>query len=108
MSLAGVDLWPLRWLGSCQMQTHVELTFPSYNSMVVATWLDPPCKLTQSLESDAGESLEAALYVRHVLEWLLFLDSLPFLLALPKIFEELSLQLLPLRLLGGGVVVVVK
>ena len=76
--------------------------------MVVATWLDPPCKLSQSLESDAGEGLEVALHVRHVLEWLLFFDSPPFLLVLPKIFEELSLQLLPLCLLVGGVIVVVE
>ena len=108
MSLARVDLQPLRWLGSCQVQTPVELAFPGYNSMVVATWLDPPCKLTQSLESDASEGLEAALHVRHVLEWLLFFDSLLFLLVLPKIFEELSLQLLPLCLLEGGVIVVVE
>ena len=90
------------------MQTHVELIFPSYNSMVIATWLNPPCKLAQSLEFDARESLKAALYVRHVLEWPLFLDSLPLLLVLSKIFEELSLQLLPLRLFGGGVIVAVK
>ena len=76
--------------------------------MAVATWLDPPCKLIQSLESDAGEGLEAALHVRHVLEWLLFFDFLPFLLVLPKIFEELSLQLLPLPLLVGGVIVAVE
>ena len=103
-----MDLWPLRWLGSCQMQTHVELAFPGYNPMVVATWLDPPCKLTQSLESDTGEGLEVALYVRHVLEWLLFFDSPPFLLMLPNIFEELSLQLLPFHLLVGGVIVMVE
>ena len=58
--LARADLWPLRWLSSCQVQTHVELAFPGYNSMVVATWLDPPCKLTQSLMSDAGEGLEVS------------------------------------------------
>ena len=74
--------------------------------MVVATWLDPPCKLTQSLESDTGEGVEVALHVRHVLEWLLFFDSPPFLLVLPKIFEELSVQLLPFPLLAGGVIVV--
>ena len=107
-SLARADLWPLRRLGSCQVQTPVELAFPGYNSMVVATWLDPPCKLTQSLESDAGEGLEMALHVRHVLEWLLFFDSLPFLLVLPKIFEELSLQPLPLCLLVGGAIVAVE
>ena len=108
MSLARANLWPFRWLGSCQVQTCVELAFPGYNSMVVATWLDPPCKLTQSLESDAGEGLEVALHVRHVLEWLLFFDSPTFILVLPKIFEELSLQLLPLCLLVGGVIVVVE
>ena len=108
MSLAWVDLWPLRWHSSCQVQTQVELAFPGYNSMVVATWLDPPCKLTQSLEFDAGESLEVTLHVGHVLEWLLFFDSLPLLLALPKIFEELSLQLIPLLLLVGGVILVVE
>ena len=108
MSLAWADLWPLRWLGSCQVQTQVELAFPGYNSMVVATWLDPPCKLTQSLEFDAGEGLEVTLHVGHVLEWLLFFDSLPLLLVLPKIFKELSLQLIPLLLLAGGVVVVVE
>ena len=97
-SLTRADLQSLRRLGSCQVQTHVELAFPGYNSMVVATWLDPPCKLTQSLESDAGEGLEVALHVRHVLEWLLFFDSPPFLL-------ELSLQLLPLPLLVGGEIV---
>ena len=72
------------------MQTQVELLFPGYNSMVVANWLDSSCKLTQSFE------------------WLLFLDSPPFLLALPKILEELSLQLLPLRLPLGGVIVMVE
>ena len=76
--------------------------------MVVATWFNPPCKLTQSLESDAGEGLDMALHVRHVLEWLLFFDGPPFLLVLPKTFEELSLQFLPLRLLVGGVIVVVE
>ena len=83
MSLARVNLQPLRQLGPCQVQTLVELAFPGYNSMVVATWHDPPCKLTQSLESDTDEGMEAALHVRHVLEWLLFFDSPPFLLALP-------------------------
>ena len=106
--LARADLQPLRQLSSCQVQTHVELAFPGYNSMVVATWLDPPCKLIQSLESDTSEGLEAALHVRHVLEWLVFFNSPPFLLALPKIFEELSLQLLPLCLLVGGLIVVVE
>ena len=91
MSLAWVDLWPLRWCGSCQVQTQVELAFPGYNSMVVATWLDPPCKLTQPLEFDAGEGLEVMLHVGHVLDWCLFFDSLPLLLALPKIVEEPSL-----------------
>ena len=76
--------------------------------MVVATWLDPPCKLTQSLESDAGEGLEVTLHVGHVLEWLLFFDSLPLLLALPKIIEELSLQLIELLLLARGVIVFVE
>ena len=74
--------------------------------MIVATWLDPPHKLTQSIESDAGEGVEVALHVRHVLEWLIFFDSPPLLLTLPKIFEELSLQLLPFLLLVGGVIVV--
>ena len=81
---------------------------PGYNSMVVVTWLDPPCKLTQSLESDAGEGLELTLHVGHVLEWLLFFYSLPLLLVLPKIVEELGLQLIPLLLLAGGVVVPVE
>ena len=76
--------------------------------MLVATWLDPPCKLTQSLESNAGEGVEVMLYVRHVLEWLLFFDSPPLLLALPKIFKELSPQLFPFLFLVGGVIVVVK
>ena len=86
----------------------MELAFPGYNSMVVATWLDPPCKLTQSLESDAGEGLELMLHVGHVLEWLLFFDSLPLFLVLPKIVEELGLQLIPLLLLVGGVGVPVE
>ena len=107
LSLTRVDLQSPRRRGSCQVQTQVELAFPGYNSMVVATWLDPPCKLTQSLEFDAGEGLELMLHVGHVLEWLLFFDSLPLLLALPKIVEELGLQLIPLLLLAGGVVVVV-
>ena len=76
--------------------------------MVVATWLDPPCKLTQSLESDIGEGLELTLHVGHVLEWLLFFDSLPLLLVLPKIVQELGLQLIPILLLAGGVVVPVE
>ena len=108
MSLARADLQPLRQLGSCQVQTPVELAFPGYNSMVVATWLDSPCKLTQSLESDASDGLEVTLHVRHVLEWLIFFDSPPFPLALAKILEELSLQLLLLPLLVGGVIIVVE
>ena len=75
-----------------------------YNSMVVATWLDPPCKLTQSLESDTGECLKLALHVGHVLEWLLFFDSLPLLLSLPEIVEEL----IPILLLAEEVVVQVE
>ena len=106
MTLVRADLWPLRWLGSCQVQVPVELPFPGYNSMIVATWLDPPCKLTQSTESDASEGVEVALNVRHVLEWLIFFDSPPLLLMLPKIFEELSPQLLPFLLLVGGIIVV--
>ena len=86
----------------------MELAFPGYNSMVVATWLDSPCKLTESLESDASEGLELTLHVGHVLEWLLFFESLPLLLVLPKIVEELGLQLIPLLLLALGVVVPVE
>ena len=86
----------------------MELAFLGYNSVVVATWLDPPCKLTQSLEFDAGEGLELTLHVGHILEWLLFFDSLLLLLALPKIVKELGLQLIPLLLLVGGVVVLVE
>ena len=71
------------------------------------SWLDPPRKLTQALESDAGEGVEVALHIRHVLEWLIFFDSPP-LLVLPKIFEEPSLQLLPFLLLVGGVIIVVE
>ena len=108
MTLARVDLWPLGWLSSCQVQAPVELAFPGYNSMVVATWLDPSHKLTQSLKSDAGEVVGAALHIRHVLEWLIFFDSPPLLLALPKIFEEPSLQLLPFLLLAGGVIIAVE
>ena len=105
-TLARVDLLPLRQLSSCQVQTPVELASPGYNPMVVATWLDPPCKLTQSLESSTGEGLEVAPHIRHVLEWLIFFDSPPFLLVLPKIFEEPSLQLLLFLLLAGGVIIV--
>ena len=76
--------------------------------MVVATWLDQPHKLTQSLEFDAGEGVEVALHIRHVLEWLIFFDSPPLLLTLPKIFKEPSLQLLPFLLLVGGVIIVVE
>ena len=55
LSLTRVDLWP-RWRRNpSQVQAHVELAFPGYNSMVIATRLDPPCKLAQSLESDTGE-----------------------------------------------------
>ena len=103
-----MNLWPPRWRGACQVQAQVELAFPGYNSMVVATWLDPPCKLTQSLESDTGEGLKLALHVGHVLEWLLFFDSLPLLLSLPEIVKELGLQLIPILLLAGGVVVQVE
>ena len=108
MTLARADLRHLGRLSSCQVQAPVELAFPGYNSMVVATWLYPLHKLTQPTESDAGEGVEAALHVRHVLEWLIFFDSPPLLLALPKIFKEPSLQLLPFLLLVGGVIIVVE
>ena len=106
--MARVYLQPLRWLGSCQVQTQVEFTFTGDNSMVIAAWLDPPCKLTQSLESDTGEGVEVVLHVGHVLEWLLFFDSPPFLLVLPEIFEEPSLQLLPFLLCVRGVILAVE
>ena len=108
LSLTKVDLWPHRWHGSSQMQAHVELAFPGYNCMVVATQLDPPCKLAQPLEFDTGECQELTLHVGHVLEWCLFFDSLPLLLALPQMVEELGLQLIPLHLHVGGVVVPVE
>ena len=108
LSLTRVDLWPPRQCSSCQVQAQVELAFPGYNSMVVATWFDPPFKLAQSLESDTSEGLELTLHVGHVLEWLLFFDSLPLLLALPKMVKELGLQLIPILLLAGGVVVQVE
>ena len=63
----------------------MELAFLGYNSMVVATWLDPSCASTQSIESDTSEGLKLVLHVGHVLEWLLFFDSLPLLLSLPEI-----------------------
>ena len=48
------------------------------------------------------------LHVRHVLEWLIFFDSPPLLLVLPKILKELNPQLLPFLLLVEGVIVVIK
>ena len=103
-----MDLWP-RWRrNSGQVQAHVELAFLGYNSMVVATRLDPPCKLALSLESDTGECQELTLHVGHVLEWCLFFNSLPLILALPQMAEELDLQLIPLHFHAGGVVVQVE
>ena len=48
------------------------------------------------------------LHVGHVLKWHLFFDSFPLLLALPQMVEELGLQLVPLCLHAGGVVVQVE
>ena len=90
------------------MQTLVELAFLGYNSMVVATRLDPPCKLAQSLESDTGDLQELMLHVGHVLKWPLFFDSLPLISVLPQMVEELGAQLLPICLCVGGVVVQVE
>ena len=101
LSLTGADLWPPGQHGACQVQAQVELAFPGYNSMVVATRLDPPCKLAQPLEFDTGECQELTLHVGHVLEWCLFFDGFPLLLALPQMVEELGLQLIPLRLCAG-------
>ena len=100
MASLEVELWP----GA----GHVELAFLGYNSMVVATRLDPPCKLAQSLESDTGEHQESMLYVGRVLEWHLFFDSLSLILALLQMVEELDPQLLPICLCAGGVVVQVE
>ena len=108
LSLTGADFWPPGWHGACQVQAQVELAFPGYNSMVVATWLNPPSKLAQSLEFDTGEHQELTLHVGHLLEWCLLFDSLPLLLVLPQMVEELGLQLVPLRLHAGGVVVQVE
>ena len=108
LSLTGADLWPPGWCGACQVQAQVELAFPGYNSMVVATWLDPSCKLAQSLEFDTSECQELMLHVGHVLKWYLFFDSFPLLLALPQMVEELGLQLVPLCLCAGGIVVQVE
>ena len=76
--------------------------------MVVAPRLDPPCKLAQSLKSDTGECQELTHHVGHVLEWRFFFDSLPFILVLPQMVEELGPQLLPVCLHAGGVVVQVE
>ena len=76
--------------------------------MVVATWLDPPCKLAQSLEPDTGEQQELMLHVGHVLKWRLFFDGFPLILALPQVVEELDPQLLPIHLHAGGEVVHVE
>ena len=101
-------MWP-RWRrNSGQVRALAELAFLGYNSMVVATRLDSPCKLAQSLESDTGDLQELTLHVGHVLEWPLFFDSLPLMLALPQVVEELDPQLIPLRLHAGGVVVQVE
>ena len=103
-----MDLWPRQRRNSCQVKAHVELAFLGYNSMVVATRLDPPCKLAQSLESDTGECQELMLHVGHVLEWRFFFDGLPLILALPQMVEELGPQFLPVCLHVGGVVVQVE
>ena len=108
LSLTRADLWPHRRRNSGQVQAHVELAFLGYNSMIVTPQLDPPCKLAQSLESDTSEHQELMLYVGHVLEWHLFFDSLPLILALPQMVEELGPQLLPICLRVGGVVVQVE
>ena len=47
-------------------------------------------------------------HVGHVLEWRLFFDSLPLILVLSQMVEELGLQLLPVCLHVGGVVVQVE
>ena len=108
LSLTRVDLWP-RWRqNSGQVPALAELAFLGYNSMVVATQLDPPCKLAQSLESDTGERQELTLHVGHVLKWRLFFDSFPLILARPQMVEELDPQLLPICLHAGGVVVQVE
>ena len=106
MTLARADLWTCSPLGGSVPARCRHLW--SWPFLVVATWLDPHHKLTQALESDAGEGVEAALHIRHVLEWLIFFDSPSLLLVLPKIFEEPSLQLLPFLLLVGGVIIVVE
>ena len=108
LSLTRADLWPRQRWNSGQVQAHVELAFLGYNSMVVAPWLDPPCKLAQSLESDTGECQELMLHVGHVLGWCFFFDSLPLILVQPQMVEELGPQLLPVCLCVGGVVVQVE
>ena len=108
LSLTWADLWPPGQWGACQVQAQVELAFPGYNSMVVATRLDLPCKLAQSLEFDTGECQELMLHVGHVLKWCLFFDSFPLLLVLPQMVEELGLQLVPLHLRAGEVLVQVE
>ena len=108
LSLTRAGLQPLGLLDSCQVQTPVDLAFSGYYSMVVASWLDPLCELTQSLESDTGDGLEAGLHVRYKLKRLLFFDGPPLLLVWPQIVKELIPQLLPLHLHMGGVVVAVE
>ena len=90
------------------MQALAELAFLGYNSMVVATQLDPPCKLAQFLESDTGEQQELTFHVGHVLRWHLFFDGFPLILVLPHVVEELDPELLPIRLHAGGEVVHVE
>ena len=56
---------------------------------------------------DAGGSMEMLFHVGHILEGVVFLDALPLILVLDEMFEELVLQISPLCLLEGGVIVLV-
>ena len=76
--------------------------------MVVATGLDPPRELFQSLQMDTSECQELMLHIGHVLKWSLLFYSFPLILALPQMVEELRLQPLSLCLCAGGVVVQIE
>ena len=55
LGLTGADLWPRGRHTSSQVWAHVKLTLSSYHTMEVASHLDPPRELVQSLQVDPSD-----------------------------------------------------
>ena len=80
----------------------MEVALLSHQSMVVAPWLYPHCKILQPIEAEARSPPELLFYVWHVIDWAPLLDAQCLLFVQEEVCEEFIFQSYPVHLLIGG------